>query len=91
MIENNFYPEVLEITDTNKENIDDMLNIVSGHLTSTMRNSDKLLNIMQKFKEAVDKDLENITGEGAESSSSEEENLEEKDNDLDGNLDNISF
>jgi len=78
---NNYYSEVLEFGDNNKDEVDNMLEMVSDHLTSTMRNSDKLLNIMQKFKLAVNKDLENVTGEGStdiSSNNSSESSGEEK-------------
>lgn len=65
MSENNFYPEVLELAGTNDEETENMLNVITEHLTSTMRNSDKLLNMMKTFKAAVNKDLNGIEGSGA--------------------------
>lgn len=65
MSENNFYPEVLELAGTNPEDNEAMLNVITEHLTSMMRNSDKLLNEMDKFKKAVNKDIEGIQGDGA--------------------------
>lgn len=69
MSENNFFPEVLEISGTEVEDTDNMLNVISEHLTATMRNSDKLLNLMKTFKAAVNKDLEGVSGEGSTDSS----------------------
>lgn len=65
MNDNSFYPEVLNLVGNNEEDIENMLTVVTEHLTNTMKNSDKLLNIMQKFKEAVNKDLEKVTGDGS--------------------------
>lgn len=85
---NNYYPEVLEFGNNNKDEVDGMLEVVSDHLTSTMRNSDKLLNIMQKFKLAVNKDLESVNGEGStdtssrDTSSDSQENTEPTEDDL---------
>ena len=65
MSENNFYPEVLELAGTNAEDNENMLNVITEHLTSMMRNSDKLLNMMKTFKAAVNKDIEGVDGNGA--------------------------
>jgi len=70
MNQNNFYPEVLEMIGTNEEETENMLTVISEHLTGTMKTTDKLLNVMKKFKAAVNKDLEGVDGAGASSSSS---------------------
>lgn len=69
MSDNNFYPEVLELAGMDDEETENTLNVITEHLTATMRNSDKLLNMMKKFKEATDKDLEGINGSGASDAS----------------------
>ena len=71
MSENNFYPEALDISCNSEEDVKNMLSVITDHLTSTMKNSNKLLSIMQLFKKAVDKDLESIDGDGASSSYTE--------------------
>lgn len=70
MADNNFYPEALEITDTNAEEVESLLTSITTHLTATMRNSDKLFRIMKEVKAAVDMDL-NKTFDGDEPQSSE--------------------
>jgi len=70
MADNNFYPEALEITDTNAEDVESLLTSITTHLTATMRNSDKLFRIMKEVKAAVDMDL-NKTFDGDEPQSSE--------------------
>ena len=69
MADNNFYPETLEITDTNIEEVESVLTSIATHLTSTMRNADKLFRMMKEIKEAVNLDL-NKTFEGEEPGSS---------------------
>lgn len=69
MADNNFYPETLEITDTNIEEVESVLTSIATHLTSTMRNADKLFRMMKEVKEAVNLDL-NKTFEGEEPDSS---------------------
>ena len=69
MADNNFYPETLEITDTNIEEVESVLTSIATHLTSTMRNADKLFRMMKEIKEAVNLDL-NKTFEGEEPDSS---------------------
>ncbi|EKD89653.1 MAG: Virion structural protein [uncultured bacterium] len=71
MSENNFYPEAFDIADANEENSKNMIDSLSSHLTSLMSNSNNLFNVMQKFKLAGNKDLENVTGSSSESSYSE--------------------
>lgn len=62
---NNYYPEVMGISLTSKKDIDSLLAIITGNLSSTMKNSAMLLKITQKYKEAMDKDLADINGEGS--------------------------
>lgn len=83
--DNNYYPEVLELS-SNGEDIDNIIKVITNHLTSTMRNSDKLLKIMQDYKLAVNKDLEDINGQGAEVSTSESSSEEKSTSD--DNIDN---
>jgi uncharacterized membrane protein YheB (UPF0754 family) len=71
MANNNFYPEALEFGKQNNENddADKLIEIIQEHLVGTSRNSDKLLNLLQTYKDALNKDLEKISGDGAASSS----------------------
>jgi len=73
MSDNNYYTEVLKITNTNKEEIDGLLETISNHLIYTNRNSVKLLTILQKFKEAINSDIRNL----------EESSINNVDNSLD--------
>ena len=68
--DNNFIAEALDISDINKEEVDSMLGTINTHLGHTMRNSSKLMNIVQKFKDATAADLEKINGESSTSSMS---------------------
>jgi len=73
MANNNFYPEVLEFGKQNNEtdDADKLLDLIKEHLVGTSRNADKLLNLLQTYKEALNKDLEIVAGDaGADSSSS---------------------
>ncbi len=98
MADNNFYPETLEITDTNIEEVESVLTSIATHLTSTMRNADKLFRMMKEIKEAVNLDL-NKTFEGEEPDSSvssnsgsggtEEEGGEDGDDGLGGNAEDF--
>ena len=66
---NNFYPEIAEFNSGEEEDIENMLSNITNHLSSTMGVSTKLLTMMQKFKDAVNKDLNSVDGEGGDSSS----------------------
>lgn len=68
--DNNYFPEAMKITNTSKKEVEVFMTAIVGHLTGTMSNSTELLTVMQKFKDAVGKDLAPISGEGGESSSS---------------------
>lgn len=93
MGENNYYPETMTLFNDDKEEVESMLNVITSHLTGTMRSSDKLLNIINKFKLAVNEDLKNIEGSGADegssSSSGSSDNSSESDN-TDENSDIVS-
>ena len=69
MAANNFYPEVLSISGTDDEDVENMLSVITEHLTSTMKNSSKLMTLMQEFKNATNKDLSKVSGDGADASS----------------------
>ena len=85
MANNNFYPEVLEFAKPNNEadDADKLIDLIKEHLVGTSRNADKLLNLLQTYKEALNKDLESLSGEAgassssssSDSSSSEDENM----------------
>ena len=91
--ENDFFPEVLEITQNNKEEVDELLSNIVTHLTSTSRNSTALLTMLQKFKLAMNTDLNNANVSGdsgneiAASSSSEESGNDDLVSEDDFNLD----
>lgn len=84
MADNNFLPEVLEISGTDVEDVDAIIRSLSSHLASTMRNNTKLMSVMKKFKAAINKDLEDAFnneepegGEAGESSTSEDTSEED--------------
>lgn len=60
MADNNYMTELLEISSTDREEVDDLLSSLTIHLSATMRNNTKLLEYMKKFRQAVDKDLSKI-------------------------------
>jgi hypothetical protein len=72
MSNNNFYPEVLEFGKQNNEtnDADKLVDLIKEHLVGTSRNADKLLNLLQTYKEALNKDLEPLSGEAGASASS---------------------
>ena len=72
MANNNFYPEVLDFGKQNNENedADKLLEVIQEHLVGTSRNADKLINLLQTYKEALNKDLEVVNGESGANSSS---------------------
>ena len=72
MTNNNFYPEVLEFGKLNNDtdDADKLIELIKEHLVGASRNSDKLLNLLQTYKDALNKDLEKLNGEGGASSSS---------------------
>ena len=96
MVDNNFYPEVLELVGTNTEDIKGLVDNISNHLVHTMSNSSKLFNVMQKFKEASNASLQQLGDEESSSSSSStpsnNESNEPNNDDLDGLGDlNLNF
>lgn len=99
MADNNFYPETLEITDSNAEEVESLLTGIATHLTSTMRNSDRLFRMMKEVKEAVNLDMnKTFNGEepegstvetGGQSSTEEGEGNPEGDDELGGNAEDF--
>lgn len=90
MSNNNYYPEVLELSLNNKEEVDNLLKFINSHLVHTMRNSTQLLNIVNKFKEAVSKDVQNLNTEEpsmTETSTKSSESESEEGNDDFGGMD----
>lgn len=72
MVNNNYYPEVLEFSKHNTKDdnsADKLLEIITDYLSNTMRNSDALINKLQLIKQAINKDLEQVSGNGSSSSS----------------------
>lgn len=82
--ENDFFPEVLEITQTNKEEVDELLGNIVTHLTSTSRNSTALLTMLQKFKLAMNTDLNNanVSGDSGDTVTASSSSEESDNNDL---------
>lgn len=77
MINNNYYPEVFDITITNKEEADNIIEFINNHLVHTMRNSTQLLNVVDKYKRAIMKDMEKLMNDGSMTSESTESSSEE--------------
>lgn len=69
MSNNDFYPEVLELSGTEHEDIDNMIASMTEHLGSTMRNSASLLKTMAKLKDAVNTDLAGVQGQAGDQAS----------------------
>lgn len=69
MAENNFYPETLEIASSDPEEVKSTLASIIDHLVTTGRNGTKLVTMLQKYKDAMSKDLQNVEGEPSTSSS----------------------
>ena len=63
--DNNYYPEAMGLSTTSAEEVDALIEVISSHLTSTMRSSSSLLNVMRKYKEATAVDLQRALGDGA--------------------------
>jgi len=72
MTNNNYYPEALEFSKYNTENeeADKLIDLIKEHLVGTSRNSDKLINLLQVYKNALNKDLEVVSGDSGATSSS---------------------
>lgn len=59
---NNYYPEVMELFSASQEEVDTLIEVITKHMSSTMRSSSKLLSVMKKYKEATAVDLKRILG-----------------------------
>lgn len=57
MSDNSFYPEVLEYTTTDEDTSQAIVDTLKSHLIGVMKNTDMLVNVMKKFKLAVNSDL----------------------------------
>lgn len=62
---NNYYPEALHLSASSTEEVDTLIEIISKHMSSTMRSSSKLMSVMKKYKEATAVDLKAILGDQA--------------------------
>lgn len=62
---NNYYPEAMALSNTASEEVDTLIDVISKHLTTTMRSSSTLLTVMKKFKAATHADLLNALGSEA--------------------------
>lgn len=94
MADNNFLTETLQFTSDDVEEVEVLITTLSQHLSSTMRNSDKLLRAMKEFREAVNHDLnKTFDGENLEGSASTQDNNsdEEEEDGLGGDEDMLNF
>ena len=62
---NNYYPEAMALSNTATDEVDTLIDVISKHLTTTMRSSSTLLTVMKKFKAATHVDLKNALGDEA--------------------------
>lgn len=67
--DNNYFPEALAFSSKNKEDIEQLSEVVTSHLSGGIRNGALLLRMMQAVKAAADKDLEMVSGDAAEEAS----------------------
>lgn len=63
MANNNYFPELFELASTDKLESNRMIELITTHLSATMRNSTEMLQRMEKYKMAVKKDLDGISGD----------------------------
>lgn len=97
MADNNYLTEALQFSSDETEEVDNLISALTQHLSSTMRNSDKLLRVMKDFRLAVNKDLNTTFDgedlEGGESSSSSDSSSDtdetEEDDGLGGDVDEL--
>lgn len=73
MANNNFYPEALEVTSDTDEDMDGIVSSVTNYIATTSKNGVKLLKLMSKYRQAVDKNLQSINTEGSDTSQVTEE------------------
>ena len=66
---NNYYPEAMALSNSATDEVDTLIDVISKHLTTTMRSSSTLLTVMKKFKAATHVDLNNALGDEAGESS----------------------
>lgn len=71
MADNDYYPEVLGLFNGTDEEINNTLATITEHMTSMMRNSSRLMTLMQKFKEATNHDLSAVNGQAADAASTD--------------------
>lgn len=60
MNDNNYYPEVLDLSSNDDDNVNKLLETVKDHLSLTMKNSDKLLSMVTTYKKEIDEHLKKI-------------------------------
>lgn len=65
MSENNFYPEVLEFSTDNAEEIEKTLGNITDHLVFTSKNTSQLFKSMEKFKQAINLKFSQVEGSAA--------------------------
>lgn len=68
---NNYYPEALAFTNNVKEEVDNMIEVLTAHLNGGIRNGSLLLRMMQDIKAAAAKDLETVDGEAGSDSTTD--------------------
>lgn len=66
MSENNFYTEVFELVEKDKDSDTKTLDIITTHLSNVMANSTSLISMLEKFKLATNKDLEKLNAESSD-------------------------
>lgn len=65
--DNNYFPEALAFTSSNKEDMEALTQALTGHITDSARTGSIILRMLSAVKEAIAKDLANVSGEGGES------------------------
>lgn len=70
MADNNYMTEVLDITSSDREEVNDLIQVMGTHIVAGLRNSNKLLLNLKEFKRASNQDLNRSVAEGEEGGSS---------------------
>lgn len=86
MSDNNYYPEALKISEVNDEEVEGLLNIILTHLNYTNRNGVKLITTLQKFKDAINKDISGVNNSVTDSSSDSSQEVTSNETGDEGNF-----
>lgn len=92
MAENNYYTETLDISLNDEEDIEHLLEVITTYMSTTMKNSTKLMSIMKRFKKAVNVDLMKIMTddeEGEDSFSGDTDSDDTTDDEGEGDMDDF--